>query len=245
MINHIRTLLLNINGEPGFRSDVPGEEFVPPSYRARELHPSLRLPMQILFGTDPDRMFRNYRLRQIMTLLHESPLAEYLYTHDPRVTYWPPADAGFYDQAFGVTVVQTGGLPATLHVIGEPAADDAVGRCEQIWEISASEFAYTAVDGLSEVIPLGRGLAVQFEANDPSASWRVTARGRPTTDFGQVLTNLGHAMGQGGLSWVFRPPQLEPYATFMNVWNDHPLTLYRYAALFLAIAFRLDALQAR
>jgi hypothetical protein len=83
MINHARSLLVNRH------HDGRGAEYVPQEYRVRCLtQKPLGEIWDVLFG-DADAAGRNYRARQLMTILHSTDLAQYVYDMDPRVTYWP------------------------------------------------------------------------------------------------------------------------------------------------------------
>jgi hypothetical protein len=68
VINHCRTLLLNRDGR-GYVVGVPGEEYTPPEFRAVALPRALQRVWQCLFGTDPDRPYLHYRVRQYLALL--------------------------------------------------------------------------------------------------------------------------------------------------------------------------------
>jgi hypothetical protein len=78
MINHARSLLVNRH------HDGRGAEYVPQEYRVRCLtQKPLGEIWDVLFG-DADAAGRNYRARQLMTILHSTDLAQYVYDMDPR-----------------------------------------------------------------------------------------------------------------------------------------------------------------
>ena len=55
MFNHARTLLLNIDGGPGYFPECPGEELIPGGYEKLELPTYLDVFRSRFFGADPDR----------------------------------------------------------------------------------------------------------------------------------------------------------------------------------------------
>jgi hypothetical protein len=83
MLNHGRTLLLN----RGPTVEALGERLVPRSFTALDLPSYLRQLRGVLFGRNPDRAMFNYRLAQLMAVLHSTEYEQYLFDLDPRVTY--------------------------------------------------------------------------------------------------------------------------------------------------------------
>ena len=69
MINHLRTLLLNRDGSAAAPPETPGEEYVSPDYKAVAMPQALSGLLASLFGTSPDRVFLNARLRQFLSLM--------------------------------------------------------------------------------------------------------------------------------------------------------------------------------
>lgn len=89
MINHARTLLLNQTPAEGAAC-----EYIPRDYVAKKLPTYLQDIWNILFGPAADTYARNYRARQLLTILHstDTDLVEYVVELDPRVTYMPVTD---------------------------------------------------------------------------------------------------------------------------------------------------------
>lgn len=259
MINHVRTLLLNRDGNHGYGYDYPGEEFVLPAFRAKAVPTFLNGALRMLFGSSPDRLFLNYRMRQIMSLLHSTELEEFVLLPDSRVTYWPMVDDGFVD-TFTNTVEQYLGPYTRIFVIGMAAADDGAGKSELQWKlryyvsgqhyieitrqtpVGAPEvMELTFTDSLSEEVPLS-GSAIRFRIEQPIAGgveWIVTVRATPAIDFGVTLQKAIQLIGQSGIDNLFLSAT-EPVPTLKTVWETHPLFAYRYSAMLLAIACYLD-----
>lgn len=255
MVNHVRSLLLN---RPA-RAASPWGEYVPPESRELDLPGYLRTVRAVLFGTRPDAAMLDYRLRQYVTLLHATELAEFVTLPDPRVTYEPgsgdPADFAF-DPA-----VEPLGPAGDLYVLGgTPTARD--GQMAHAWLVTVAGGAVTVerrspgralasaplayAEGLSDEYPLvGSRLSVRF-SEGPAAGpgWTVTCLGRPDSDPGQVAANLG-AVGEDALLGLFGTAPAEPYRTWKALWYSGQPLPYRLGAVLLATAWRTDEVRRR
>ena len=127
MINHARTLLLNVEPRT-YNIDLLGEEFIP-EFSAITLPSYLERAHKILFGTDPDKVFLNFRAYELMSLIHRTELAEFAYALDPRVTYATTGLSDFF-RADSTTEIEkiTGVIRSNLHLSGAATADTALGR---------------------------------------------------------------------------------------------------------------------
>lgn len=244
MINHLRTLLLDEDGLSWPGGGFPGEEYVPPEFRVRPMSLECRHAWRILFGSKPDRAYKNYRLRQYMTLLHGSELAPEVLAFDPRVTYWPLREADARFDAFGVTTVSA--LPHTVGEIlvgGDLTANDALGVCRFEWRVSiesgdrafvgTAQYPLVYSDGLSNAFPVGRGLTARVRDNVDDA-WAVEALARPARDVGQVLATAQASLGASE-AFLFGPdPDLG------ELWQRYDFLPMRLGALLLALGRRLD-----
>jgi hypothetical protein len=257
MVNRIRTLLMN-RGRDGYDHDFPGEEYVEGTFIRKKLSTYLLRFHQALFGREPDRLFLNFRLRQLMTLIHSTELEEYVSIPDPRITYLPLDSQTLFDEAFTPSAIQTAGDTAPIYVSGVHEADEAIGLAQQSWKIenladnmlritrqrprlSTVDMSYAISHELSTTITLpGSALNFRIRAADVGATWRIHVAGRPARDIGQVIEQAVAALGDEGLQGIFPPLPTEPLLTFRNVWTDHPFAPYRYAALLLAFAEQID-----
>jgi hypothetical protein len=256
MINHIRTLLLNRGGDHGYGYDYPGEEFVLPTFRAKAVPTFLNGALRMLFGSNPDRLFLNYRMRQIMSLLHSTELEEFIYLPDNRVTYWPMVDDGFHNvfQILQVPVISDG---STLFVIGSHDPEEGAGISEQQWRLEVMNGnivqvtrqspplttvleSYTLTDALTNEIPLS-GTGLNFRISTPAVV--VTSRAEPQNDFGATLQGAVQLIGQSGIDNLFLST-VEPIPTLKTVWETHPLFSYKYSAILLVIAYYLEGTDA-
>lgn len=134
MINHARTLLLNVDGDGNGYSSEPGAEYIPPDFQAQTLG-SLGAVYRILFGSNPDSVFLNYRARQLMNLIHSTDLVDYVLALDSRITYdTTPIDEFFYD-LFQVQVAPYSSTAGDLVLIGDLQPENDRGRTFQKWLI--------------------------------------------------------------------------------------------------------------
>lgn len=131
MINHARTLLLNKSNDT-YLPGVIGEEYMPP-YSPVKLPSYLTTSRKILFGTDPDKVFLNFRLHELMNLIHQTELGEFVFALDNRITYDPLAANEFFmaqrqiklRRLIGLDIGQIG---TRLFVTGQVKPDNVIGR---------------------------------------------------------------------------------------------------------------------
>lgn len=251
MINHSRTLLIN-RGRDGSPPDFPGEEFIDPDYIRRKLPPHLLRLHQLLFGQTPDRLFLNYRARQLLLVLHSTELGEFVLRRDPRVTYLPFLSTDLFDAVFDANIRQFAGPDRAFYMTGEYTADEGRGLSQQRYRLDVladntlkitrqrptqqiTEITYSLVGGLSLPITLpGSSLSVRFPAPAVGTAWQIDVAGRPASDIGQLLARIETSLGDGGVLQIFPPPYVEPIRTFKRVWEEHNSFLYRISALLLA-----------
>lgn len=257
MINHIRTLLLNQSAASRPEPTFPGEEVVPPNFIPRRLTPGMQHLWHCLFGRQPDALYQNYRLWQIMALLHASPLADLVTLRDSRITYQPQQYVAFPD-CFRVDVTQIAGAPVSLYVFGEPAADDVAGICMFSWRVDylapstlriiaqfpaareiTAEVTFSA--GLSSAVPIrNTPLQLRVAQAAENCSWTVNATGRPYRPFGEVLAAFAQTLQDDGRAAIFKEPRTELYERLYRAWQDYPTDIGRYSAAILGLAYRIE-----
>lgn len=290
MINHARTLLLNMRPQNNHLQDA-GHEYIPSDFRPVTLSPTLSAVRKILFGAKPDTYFLNLRGRELLTYIHQTELADYVYKLDPRVTYWPPTTAPFFETAKPtVTAVQTAGPPLRLNLSGTFFASDAAGITTKNYEIGVTgtgESVYASVRDIdtaaqptvTEITDIGNMPSIalpetglEFKLSSQIASgpydtrveladvviaeryapessqmsnfalWSVAARANPKPAITTVLPLL-ELLGEPLFLDLFGVAPVEPYATFKNLWFDHPLSAYRLAGIVLAFIYRTEELR--
>ncbi len=139
MINHARTLLLNLRPDPTYR--IVGEEFIPAQFTPLTLPSYLDDLHKQLFGQRPDRLMSNYRGRQLLNLLHSTELVEFVTQLDSRITY-SQSDVFFSHPFNRLNVVQRSGPVTVVYPYGEYVPPgDISGTVHHSWEV-------TQIDGL-------------------------------------------------------------------------------------------------
>jgi hypothetical protein len=259
MINHVRTLLLN-PASPGTSSSYIGDEFVPTGYAQLAIPSKFDRVRSIVFGIDADRAMLNYRLAEIMPMLHTTELEEFVLDLDPRVTYWPATKRGIFDEAFGVTVVPEHSTAGSYATIQELVQESVNGQLYEEWHvtvgagntftirrnskpISTTTGSFTLTGGLSEGISLqGSNLLIRLENPSNGDSYLVKSLKRPKHDLASVTEQLRTGMGAETQAELFYRTS-EPFKTFSNLWFDHEQLAYRFGGLMLALAYRLDELR--
>lgn len=93
--------------------------------------------------------------------------------------------------------------------------------------------------------PAGMNVLALLSAEDVidsvTAAWRVTVRANPTSALITALPNL-EFLGEPLYLELFGVKPAEPYATFLNLWETHPLPAYRLSGIVLAFIYRLNEL---
>lgn len=255
MINHARTLLLNVAGSSSQSSDN-GEEYIPPLFAPLLLPTYLQTPRNVLFGTAPDRYFLNFRARELMQLLHRTELSEFVYALDPRVTYWPETAAKFFGPAAKISIDASGlNSNSQLFVSGDDTADLGSGKSQREYVISVaggsvetrlvtsgdtSSAPITTTDGASQSIPLPKSpLSFRLVNAADGDTWSVITVARPAPAVTTLLPIL-EILGEPLFLELFGVNPAEPYATFKNLWVDHPNPVYRLGGFLLAMIYRTN-----
>lgn len=248
MINRVRTLLMN-RGREGHDLRQPGEEYIPAEFVRRSQPIWLRRIYTRLFGASPDRLFINYRMRQLMQLIHATPLSEFVATDPVAVTYLPFRDE-LNSDLFQQVITPAGA--AYLH--GGHSADEAIGQSQYAWTVrliaedtvrvtshipvtTYVDVPVTFTGGLSSVISLiPKRLTTSFNLHDVGFSYRVQSAVKPSTDIATVLaTAFNGAEGLDTLN-LFDANIAAEQSMYYDIWTRHPQFVMRYAAICMAIA---------
>lgn len=257
MINHIRTLLLNrARSQSG--PEQYGEEYIEATFRPRQLPDGLKRFQQIVFGSQPDRVYMNYRMHQIMTLLHASRFQGDITQVDSRLTYLA-FHSDWFAELFRVRTLISN--PAvTVYLLGDHVADETLGQCRQQWRIDSVSNVVTVtkqtpplatttatavyVSGLSNPIGLpGSATTLRIQQRTPTDfQLQLELIGRPTSDIVPLLQRAADSLSEQGLADIFPPRAPEPFATWYRAWSELTDTPDRLAALLLAIATYTETL---
>lgn len=257
MINHARTLLLNLRGGAADES-VPGEHLVPSAYRPLPLSSTLKSIRRCLFGETPDRALLNYRGNQYMALLHATELVEYVTDLDRRVTYTCEDVNLFLPTLYRPVCGTLGGTQRNLTWSGNAVAPDELGisRFSSTLQLVGTTLtvrpvspAGTAYDielifdsELSEPVAIdGSGYQVSVP-NESGGQWSLEVYNRPQRDLGIILEQLRH-LGAPLLTALFGARLVEPYKTFSNLVNRNTQLAYQLGGFLLAVIYRMEELR--
>lgn len=151
MINHARTLLLNVEPRT-YNGDMLGEEFIP-EFSAVRLPTYLERAHKIIFGTDPDKVFLNFRAYELLSLMHRTELAAFVYALDPRVTYSVTGLSDFFIGGVNTEIEKIAGVVrSNIHLSGAAVADNSLGR--SYYEYVIRIVNDTARTAIAEIAPV-------------------------------------------------------------------------------------------
>lgn len=271
MLNHVRTLLLNEDGNKPVDPGVPGEELVPREYRAVRLPGYLQTIRQQLFGADPDRAMLNFRLQQYMTLLHATEFEIQIRVFGSRISYDPRRmSTAWLRQPTRPTVEPLNVESSLLPLISGTQTDpEPRGKLYYEFEVTGSDGGEVSVQqfapDLSQKPFFTPGLLDEdakfcnpLELGDTGFSvmapvpltpssppvvlrWRISGYRRPTWDVGQIAAGF-RRIGEPVLLQLFGLTADEPWATYRNMFK-RPEVAYSLGAVLMAVAHRTDELR--
>jgi hypothetical protein len=82
------------------------------------------------------------------------------------------------------------------------------------------------------------------ELADVVGQWYITTQAAPSPAITSAITAI-EMLGEPVTIALFGLKNEEPYATFKNLWFDHPLPAYRLSGLVLALIYRTEELRAK
>lgn len=256
MINHVRTLILNENGANRPAPDFFMEEYVDPKYGQLSLPAYLAQARTPLFGDGADTSYKNYILRLVMTLLHSTEFASYVYALDPRVTYLNrPSVVGTPNV---LTATPTNGLAVTgdAEIVGTP--DSTPQRVQWDWDVEvlsggppiyqvrvsrrqpyeSAIFSVGFADGHSDLIPLSGQAQLFFRFKSTMTigeTWAASATILPTVNVSDIVAACEKSVDTGQLFG-----NTDPFKTFGELWRKHVYLNYRLSGYLLAVAYRTE-----
>lgn len=256
MINHARTLLLNIDGDKRPAASFFGEEFVEPTFRAVQLDSSLLNARRALFGSDPDNAGLNLLLKAYTTLLDSTEFVAFVEALDTRITY--RTNKTLLTEPYGVDV---SGDADALDFTGVPVLGDKDGRLKASWMIERTspsvfriidlrtsrfqDHAITFTDGISEFVPMtGQSdYLVRFVlANIVGDTWVVSFLGTPQPILDPV-ERLAQFAGLSAESLAAIFPVRAPFNTFKELFEKHAHLPYKLSGALLAVIYRTEELR--
>jgi hypothetical protein len=240
MVNHVRTLLLNLPAVSEI-DPPPGEEYVPPAYVPKFVEGPLADARAALFGAGADRAGMNLTLARVLGYLHASALGADAFIADPRITY-DPARPGSVFGSVGPAVTSGPPIAGWMGAAGFAAPGRAFGT----WTVVTTALgAYTVVPGgidppqSGPVAVVATGWAVPLPGSQllvvvpagTAAEWTVTVLAPPAHDWTEIA-DLTDAQG------LFRPGAGGSESNWYAVWADDGPPADRAVAAALALSAR-------
>jgi hypothetical protein len=255
MINHARTLLLNPQAGQNFNPSIIGEEFMPSDYVYVEIPRRLNRVRDILFGNNADRAMKNYRLREVMALLHSTELDQHVRELDSRITYLPTRNDVF-EAAFGTSITSNHSVASSYLIVENEELTTSSGRLSEHWTVTvdspatsativrhtplASSHSTSISSPQTDSIALpGSDLTAQITNPIAGHSYDIKSLKRPARNLAYIAGQLQTGMGAAAEAELFYKA-VEPYSTFENLWFKNPHLPYKLGGLLLALIYRLE-----
>ena len=245
MINHIRTLLMNMPGEAHPRLDVVYDAYTP-AYVPAKLPTGLMVARTLLFGSSPDYQGMCMRAAQLLTLVAGTPYAGHLTAADSRITYdFSSVNPQRFPEVF-VQAARATGEVVSVSVEGKYAPPAGSGRAVATWAIewSGGVGRVTGTDTrpvevvASKCFTLpGSGLMVTAAQLPEDGIWRIAHRSMVGDAVAAVDAVLESEVAVGALYPLGAD---EPLVTYRAL-TTHAMFPYRAAGVVLALAERTRA----
>jgi hypothetical protein len=248
MINHVRTLLLNLDPRSASPENT-GYEFVPPDYQYVTLPMALERVRHTLFGNSPDAVGRNYRLRQFLPILHCPEVEPFTLKPDSRITYLP-ATTVFFDRPLGLSCTPTIGEPlvAITYTGDAYSANDNVLERRWYGTVVASpsllpippNFVELVAGDSSPVTLPGFNVAnLSLASGEVGDAFELVLRRRPAMNVAALAAALQSMMTPATASALFGVAPAGDFAQFHEWWSSTNF-VFKMAGVLLALAYRTD-----
>lgn len=226
MINHARTLLCNVSGAQ-YQPQYLGEEYIPPQYAAQPLPSYLQAARRLIFGTQPERVFLNHRVRELMQIIHETEFADYVYDLDPRVTYWPEQNPVFFNLRKYVRATQIAGVyGAKIFFSGDLQADHDRGIAFREYTVRATQLDDTQIiieyddprfATTQKIVDVSTGISSPVSISGTRVNVRIG--GSPLSNR-ELLLETGPSLLVGEMGeFILESPPLNPDGTIPGVFE--------------------------
>lgn len=266
MINHLRTLLVNVTATPPW-TGYPGEEAIDPNFTPYALPQAFQVIDRALFGSTPDRALRNYRVHELLACAHGAGYDAYVRQFDPRITYWPVTGGLFAARAAGVAARSLVPNPdVAFHFLPGATPGELSGRIYRRWTVTRQGSGTLAISTYADqlgpestdtVTLTGEatapnpvtlpGSSLQFQLLGTGLTshyaFDVTVLARPTRTLIEVVAALEGALGLETETLLFPDQSSADARLFANLWRGHDLLPHRVAGFVLAYGHRLHELR--
>jgi hypothetical protein len=255
MINHARSLILNDVASNRPEAGTLGEEYLPTEYRMLDYSGTLDRVRTKLLGASNDPLYQNYRLAQLMAVMHGNQYAEeQALALDTRYTY-RPYKADFLNLDFAVEVSEVDDKNMTLKTTGVPTANAAIGKSLYRWNVrtavgpelivqelltgQTATYNVTITDEVTNSITLENGVILTVEVPSDiwqvEAMWVVTSMARPDQDLGYLVADL-NSLGTGTVTDLFRNVP----SSFYNLWYQGVSLVDQLGGLLGAFVYKAE-----
>lgn len=271
MINHARTLLLNVPGDnrPGLTPVIGGEpetsvffleEYIPNDFRPVALTKELKAFYDAIYGKTSDNAFKNFRAWQFMTLLHSTEFSTYVTDLDKRVTYLSKKQAVDIQDTVLTEAISSSAADYPLYALGNIDASAANPILINEWVLTALgsnliqarhvqtnailETTVSFSSGLSSTIQLPA--QKDFTAKIGGSSLPVGGVWKISA-FNKPTADLSDllvflAENTHLVSPLFNIKD-EPFSTFKKMWENGMYIQYRLSGVLLAFVYCVEKLR--
>lgn len=240
MINHARTLLVNVSGELQPQYGIAYDAYIP-KYDKLALRGDLALVYKSMFGNKPDYQGLCFRVAQCLSTISSTPYSRYLYALDSRITY----DFSAYRSDVFPEVVAKRSTGDTLTITGQYSIPEAEGRADALWQIKWSDGvgSVTSTEGRDTTIDFNKSLRlpnsnlfVESSSVVDGEQWDIRFRDIPH-NFSGVMDRLLDS--DKVVASLFGSSVSEPFSTFYAL-TTHAMFPYRASGLLLAYVYKLE-----
>lgn len=230
MINEFRTLLLNktFTDRPPVGTYL--EEYVP-TYNLIVLPDSLIKFRKALLGLCGDTFYENYRLCQIMRLLHANSYFDtFIKSLDSRISY----DLKSETVRDAVSISNLNNSDITVSVVGKTTANTILGRAKYEWLVKISNGVAEITDTLTNetqvssvisgnqltLVGLGCNLNIVILGSNPLTNifLNVLSISTPTDNICEHLYNCVYVLSEGDKLEI-----INKSSSFYNMWKSSPI----------------------
>lgn len=253
MINHARTLILNRNYATRPAMDSFGEEYIPEEYSKRQYPAGVKKLRELILGTDPEPVYENFMLAQIMKTLHSNDVTrEYILGLDSRYTY-DVESTTMYDYENVSIATPRLNPTVSINLIGESIANELKGIAKYQWTLktTAANTAYLSdlISGVMSTITLSivgekttnysLNSGLKFSLDLPGGlwvenqSWGIESIARPTKTIGAIVKLFEANVGVA--KTLINSPE-----SFRNMWLNSDNIVERLAGVLGAMVYKME-----
>lgn len=264
MINHVRTILAGQNTNTSSVGIYPGYEYAPPNYYPPVIDKSLESLHGFIFGDNrADTAYQNFRLRQVVTLIHSLPeLKPYITLLDSRITYELGRDDFFKQAAAGPTITLLSGSGSLY--LADYTGNTVSLQLKKQWQIAAiasnkATVTYYALSGAAQTKTFDLTIGANNVSNPISLPesevsvaidynigtiWNLEILFFPALTLKDIIAKVDSYVSREVELLLFNPAGVEPVTSFSNLWFKHPDAKVRFGALMLALVWHTEEVRA-